>query len=187
MKKYLIATILVVFIIIPSIYFFLGDTIWLDFLPNFLATFLGAVIGIPIAIGINNYIDQISQKRHKEKITPLLNEELLVNMSHLSSWQKSQTSKIEIVYKGIFLETGLWDVLSENGELTCIREPKILSQLSYTYSLLRILKELTERYMDLVHLSDEKERELLQSLVAQLIGKGIDSAIEEITKTSRVL
>ena len=186
MKQYYIGIFLVISAIIASIYFFI-NIFWMDFLPNFLATFLGAIIGIPIAIGINNYIEKQVEKERKNKIIPLLREELLVNMVHLASWQKSQTQKIELVYKSILLETSSWDGFFANGDLTSISDPETLIHVSHAYNSIRIVKSLTERYMDLVCLPVGEEREMLLSLVGKILSKGINEAIIDIRNTAKNL
>lgn len=189
MKYYLAFAIpaSIALMIVLAIYVFLGGNTWQNFLPNFLATILGAIIGIPIAIGINNHLQQTAEKERWAKILPLLREELFVNLTQLSGWQKSQNPRIETVYTDTFLETGSWDVFSNNGALTSVRDPKLLNQLSRAYSSIRIVRQLTERYMDLVHLSHESERKLLLTLVEGLIRKGVDNAVEEISAALRVL
>jgi hypothetical protein len=179
--------IIIVVIVMIAIYLFLGISIWQNFLSNFLATILGAIIGIPIAIGINNQQEAKNEKLRKEKIIPLLREELLVNLTQLSSWQKSDFQKIETVYTGIFLEDGAWVAFSDSEELAFIQDPTLLKQLSHAYGSIRIVKQLSERYMDLVHLSDQKEKELLLNLVAINISKGIDAAIEGVTSAVKAI
>jgi hypothetical protein len=173
--------VIIVGAIMIGIYLFLGVSIWQSFLSNFLATILGAIIGIPIAIGISNQQETKNENLKKEKIIPLLQEELFVNLTQLSGWQKSNIQKLETVYTGIFLEDGAWVAFSDSGELAFIHDPSLLKQLSHAYNSIRIVKKLSERYMDLVHLSDQKEKELLLNVVAILISKGIDVAIEDVT------
>jgi len=180
LQAYLIPTIVVAAALI-AVYLLLGAKIWQDFLQNFLATMLGAIVGIPIAIGINNQQEAKKERLQKEKIVPLLREELLVNLGHLSSWQKSNTQKLETVYASIFLEDSAWAAFSDSGKLAFIKDLDLLLKISHAYNTVRIVKQLSERYMDLVHLSDQKEREILQTPVAYLISRGIDTAIEDVS------
>jgi|GEM_PF-2837243 len=172
--------IIIVLVLMLVIYRFLGSSIWQNFLSNFLATILGAIIGIPIAIGISNRQKTEDKKLQKGIIVPLLREELLVNLCHLSSWQKSDFQKMETVYAGIFLEDGAWDAFSDSGELAFIQDPSLLKHLSHAYGSIRLVRQLSERYMDLVHLADQKEKELLLNLIAVNLSKGIDAAIEDV-------
>ena len=87
LQVYLIPAIVVVAALV-AVYMLLGANVWENFLPNFLATMLGAIVGIPIAIGINNQQEAKKEKLQKEKIIPILREELLVNLTHLSELAK---------------------------------------------------------------------------------------------------
>lgn len=180
LQVYFIPAIVVVAALL-AVYMLLGANVWENFLPNFLATMLGAIVGIPIAIGINNQQEAKKEKLQKEKIIPILREELLVNLTHLSSWQKSNFQKLETVYNSIFLEESAWTTFSDSGELAFIKDVKLLQKISHAYSTIRSVKQLSERYMELVHLPDQKERELLQTPVAYLISRGIDTAVEDIS------
>lgn len=180
LQPFLVPIILV--IVAPlAIYLLLGAQTWQDFLPNFLATMLGAIIGIPIAIGISNQQETKREQAQKEKIIPILKEELFVNLGHLSSWQKSNSQKLETVYSSIFLEDSAWSAFSDSGELEFIKDVEVLKKISHAYNTVRTVKELSERYMELIHLPDMKERDLLQTPVAYLISRGIDTAIEDIS------
>ena len=173
---------IIILIVAPvAIYLLLGVQTWRDFLPNFLATMLGAIVGVPIAISINNQQETKREQVQKEKIIPILQEELLVNLGHLSGWQKSNSQKLEVVYTSIFLEDSAWSAFSDSGDLEFIKDVEILKKISHAYNTVRTVKELSERYMELIHLPDMKERELLQTPVAYLISKGIDTAIEDIS------
>jgi hypothetical protein len=180
LQVYLIPAIVVVAALV-AVYLLLGAKVWEGFLPDFLATMLGAIVGIPIAIGINNQQEIKKEKLQKEKIIPILREELLVNLTQLSGWQKSSSQKLETVYTSIFLEDSSWAAFSDSGELAFIKDVKLLQKISHAYSTIRSVKQLSERYMELVHLSDQKERELLQTPVAYLISRGIDTAIEDVS------
>ena len=181
MSKPFLIPIVIVIVATIAVNLLLGVKIWENFLPNFLATMLGAIVGIPIAFGINNQQEAIKEKLQKEKIIPILREELLVNLTHLSNWQKSNSQKLEIVYTGIFLEDSAWVAFSDSGELASIKDIDLLMNISHAYSTIRTVKQLSERYMELVHLYDQKEKELLQTPVAYLISKGIDTSIEDIS------
>jgi hypothetical protein len=153
LQAYLIPVIVVVAALV-AVYMLLGVNVWENFLPNFLATMLGAIVGIPIAIGINNQQDAKKERLQKEKIIPILREELLVNLTHLSSWQKSNSQKLETVYTSIFLEESAWATFSDSGELAFVKDVKLLQKISHAYSTIRSVKQLSERYMELVHLPD---------------------------------
>jgi hypothetical protein len=180
LQVYLVPAIVIVAVLV-AVYLLLGTTIWENFLPDFLATMLGAIVGIPIAIGISNQQEAKKERLQKGKIIPILREESLVNLTQLSSWQKSNSQKLETVFTSIFLEDSSWKAFSDSGELAFIKDVDLLKKISHAYSTIRTVKQLSERYMELLHLSDQNERELLQTPVAFLIRRGIDTAIEDIS------
>ena len=145
LQVYLIPAIVVVAALF-AVYLLLGAKIWENFLPNFLATMLGAIVGIPIAIGINNRQEANKERLQKEKIIPILREELLVNLTQLSSWQKSNSQKLETVYTSIFLEDSAWAAFSDSGELAFIKDIDILKKISHAYSTVRTVKQLAGRW-----------------------------------------
>ena len=147
----------------------------------------GAMIGIPIAFWINRQVQASEEKVQRGRIIPALREELFVNLGHLSSWQKSGLQKLETVYLGIFLEDSSWKAFSNSGQLSFIKDAKMLGDISLAYEGIRILRELSERYIDLVKLPDQKERDFLQAPIAILISKGIDDALDYLETAIKAL
>ena len=164
--------------ILFALYKLLSTDTWQAFFPNFLSTMLGAIIGIPIAFWINRQVQSSEEHIQRNRIIPALREELFVNFGHLSSWQKSGMQKLETVYLGVFLEDSAWKAFSNSGQLSFIKDAEMLEKISHAYEGIRILRELSERYIDLVQLPDQKERDFLQAPVAILISKGIDDALD---------
>lgn len=169
-----------VFGVLVVVYLMVEATFWQSFFSNFLATMLGAIAGIPTAIWLSNQQRKKEDEAQKSRIIPLLQEELLVNTTHLSSWQKSDFQKLETLYTGIFLEDDIWSAFSASGELGFIHDPQLLKHLGHAYNSIRIVKSLSERYIKLVQLTDQNERELLLNVIGPLLAKGIDVAIEDI-------
>jgi hypothetical protein len=144
LQPFLIPVIVVVGATIV-VYLLLGTKTWENFFPNFLATLLGAIIGIPIAFGISNQQEATKENLQKEKIVPILREELMVDFVHLTSWQKSNIQKLEIVYNSIFLEDSAWSAFSDSGELAFIKDVEILKNISHAYGAVRIVKVSTSQ------------------------------------------
>ena len=167
-------------IVIVVIYLVGGSVFWQNFFSNFLATLLGAIVGIPTAIWLSDKQRKLEDKAQSSRITPLLQEELRVNTTHLSSWQKSDFQKVETLYSGIFLEDGAWTAFSASGELAFIHDPQLLKKLGHAYNSIRIVRSLSERYVNLTQLSDQNEREFLVGIVGPLLAKGISVALEDI-------
>jgi hypothetical protein len=169
-----------VFGVLVVIYPMVEAAFWQSFFSNFLATMLGAVVGIPTAIWLSNQQRKMEDAAQKSRIIPLLQEELLVNTTHLSSWQKSDFQKLETLYTGIFLEDGIWSAFSASGELGFIHDPQLLKHLGHAYGSIRIVKNLSERYIKLTQLIDRNESELLLNVIGPLLAKGVGKAIEDI-------
>ena len=49
---------------------FFDFSFWQNFVSNALATFLGAIFGIPIALLLSRYQEKIAEKERKSKSTP---------------------------------------------------------------------------------------------------------------------
>ncbi len=64
---------------------FLDITFWQSFVSNGLATLLGVVIGIPIALGISNYQEKQAEEEHKKKMLGCMLDELLETKTILLS------------------------------------------------------------------------------------------------------
>ncbi len=132
---------------------FFDTSFWQNFVSNALATFVGAVVGIPIALWLNRHQEKSSEKERKEKILRLLQEELTINLGHLSEWNKTRHKERYANIIGPFLRDESWMGFSDGGELEWIKDPALLSELANAYSYIRLLQQLTERYFNLVHLS----------------------------------
>ena len=125
--------------ILFALYRFLSPDTWQAFYPNFLSTMFGAMVGVPIAFWINRQVQASDEKLQRDKIIPKLREELFVNLGHLSSWQKSGMQKLETIYLGIFLEDSAWNAFSSSGQLSFIKDAKMLGDISHAYEGIRIL------------------------------------------------
>jgi len=160
---------------------FFTTSFWQDFASNALATFIGAFIGIPIALWLNRYLEKSSELERKRKILSLLKEELLINLTQISAWNKKQNKHIQISIVGPFLRDESWKAFSDGGELEWIKNPVLLSKLARAYSYIRTLQELSERYINLFYIArDENTRITAIKLLWEMIGKGINETIEMI-------
>jgi hypothetical protein len=160
---------------------FFTTSFWQSFLSNALATFLGAVIGIPIALLLNKYQEKASEFERKRKILSLLKEELLINLTQISAWNKNPNKHIETNVIGPFLRNESWKAFSDGGELKWIKNPILLSELARAYSHIRTLQELSERYINLFYIAhDENTRTTAIKLIWEMIEKEIIETIEMI-------
>lgn len=169
------------------IYFTSGTPFWQSFFSNFLATLLGAIVGIPTAIWLSNLQHKKDDDAQRSRIVPVLQEELLVNMTQLSRLYESGFRKFETVYAGIFLEDDAWQAFTSNGELAFINDPNLLKKLSHAYNSVRVVQRLCERYIELANLTDPKDRQYLQNIIEPLLTKGVSVAIEDIETAFRAI
>jgi hypothetical protein len=103
-----------------------------DFASNALATFLGAIVGIPIALWLSRYQEKAVERERKSKILHLLREELRENLSILSGWEKADYRKKnrDIHSIGPVLKDESWKAFSDGGDLEWIKDPTLLSNLA---------------------------------------------------------
>jgi len=149
-----------------------------DFASNALATFLGAILGIPIALWINKHQEKSSEKERKQKILSLLFEELIINLTQLSGWHKNKRKKVETTMMGPFLRDESWRAFSDGGELEWIKDPKLISELANAYSYIRTLQQLTERYTNLIFMSEGNKNTIALNELWQTIEKGIPETMD---------
>jgi uncharacterized membrane protein YgaE (UPF0421/DUF939 family) len=63
-----------------------GKSFIQDFLSNWLATFLGVIIDVPVALVVSNYEEKINEQTRRYRILNLLQTELTYDLDHLASW-----------------------------------------------------------------------------------------------------
>ena len=160
---------------------FFDTSFWQNFISNALATFLGAIIGIPIALGLNRHQEKTSEKERKEKILSLLFEELLVNLGQLSGWDKAKNKRTQTIIIGPFLRDESWKAFSDGGELEWIKNPKLISEIANAYSYIRLIQQLSERYLSLLYMSPkEKTHPIEIDFVWSMVEKGISESTEMV-------
>ena len=160
---------------------FFDTSFWQNFVSNALATFLGAIIGIPIALGLSRHQEKISEKERKKKILELLREELMINLTHLSGWDKAKDKKAQAIIIGPFLRDESWKAFSDGGELEWIKNPKLISELANAYSYIRLMQQLSERYLSLLYMTpNEKTHPIAIDFIWAMVEKGINESTEMV-------
>jgi hypothetical protein len=160
---------------------FFDISFWQDFVSNSLATFLGAIIGIPIALGLSRHQEKASENERKQRLLPLLREELLVNLTQLSGWNKAKDKKAEAITIGPFLRDETWQAFSDGGELESIKNPRLISELANAYSYIRLMQQLSERYLSLLYMTpDEKTHPIAIDFIWAMVEKGISESTEMV-------
>ena len=152
-----------------------------DFLPDVVATLLGAVIGIPIALWLSNFQGNREQKRRKEKILGLLREELLENIGTLGRWDAGDKNfMIESIHLLIFIKAKHWDAFSDGGELQWINNPNLLGEIADAYNSLRMMKDLCDKYFVILPLQEYDQSKSSITEIMSLIESGVGQTITEI-------
>ena len=167
---------------------FFDFTFWQNFASNALATIIGAMIGIPIALGLNKYQERSSETERKKKILRLLQEELLINYGQLTGWKTTQNKILEVSVIGPFLRDESWRAFSDGGELQWIKNPKLLSELANAYKYIGIMQQLSGRYLNLKYLTPmEKTNLQIINYFETMIDKGIDESIDMVNKALKAI
>lgn len=138
---------------------------WRNFLSNALATFVGVIIGIPIALWINR-IQQKSlhlietqksiaeSKSRKTKILQLLLGELNENLILLNSINDDLNGRSDdYQFDNYKLKTELWGAFSDGGELQWIHDLDLLNALALAYDVTRMAIFSGERYETHIEIS----------------------------------
>jgi len=133
---------------------------WKNFLSNALATFVGLVIGIPVALWINRiqqkYTDyaekqksNIESSSRRRKILQLLRGELNENQILLSKIYddiKEGYPERGFRFDNYRLRVELWNAFSDGGELEWIHDLDLLHSLALAYDTTRMVMISGERY-----------------------------------------
>ncbi len=123
---------------------------WESFLSNALATFLGAIVGVPIALWLSGYQNRRTEKEKRKKILSLLKTELEYDQGHVSDWLTAQSPRAQTGILAGLLKDELWRAFSDGGELQWIKDISILDELSSAYDLVRAIRYLAEKHFDSV-------------------------------------
>ena len=182
------STVLVFILALKAIYYLSSDAFWEGFLSNLLATVIGLIIGIPVAIYISNYQEKASEKERKEKIIELLREELFVNLNHLISYAKNTDKDAILLVLSGFLKDESWRAFSEGGELEWIKDPKLLSDISWAYSSIQTVKYILEKHYSLIYHTDYRlNKQQGMIYLRDMVEKGIIEAITDIEKAIKAM
>jgi hypothetical protein len=129
---------------------FFDISFWKDFSSNALSTFVGILIGIPVALWVSNYQNKVEEKERKKKILRLLKHELFMNLGKLSRWKKDENKIIIASELLIFLKTEYWNAFSDGGELQWIKDPVLLSEIAEAYNFIRMISNTANEYANFV-------------------------------------
>ena len=160
---------------------FFDFSFWQQFVSNLLATFMGAALGIPIALYVNRLVEKESETERKRKILVLLRNELAENLTLIKNWIKSPDLKETVAVIGYDIKTEVWAAFSDGGEIEWIKDPELLGILSNAFFSLKNLRELGEWNDLILHHSNTTNETDKQKTWDRLMKKP-DACIKDVSK-----
>lgn len=141
--------ILLLIPLIYSLYRVSNLNYWDGTMGNWLATILGVIGGIPIALEVNKWMSQEEEKREKNlnkkkeiNILLLIKEEL--DFSYNSLFLKGKKgNKTTMVIQP--LKSDLWDAFVAGEELKYIEDPNLLNRIASAYYILKLVKDIEKQ------------------------------------------
>ena len=125
---------------------------WQNFVSNALATIVGVIAGIPVALLINRRIKSKTEKQRKKKILTLLEEELSTNLEELNYWWKVEGTIADATgILSVVLRDEIWRSFSDGGELRWIKDPELLSRVANAYQNVQIMRKMADKYSENVN------------------------------------
>jgi hypothetical protein len=106
---------------------------------NWLATVIGLVVGIPIALEIERSRSQRERGEKQDKILALVEDELNHNYTLISKSWVGKSPFERGAYLGGALKDDLWQAMSDSGEIQAISDVELLDKISNAYYYVRLL------------------------------------------------
>lgn len=165
-----------------------------DYLSGVVTTTIGVIIGIPVALAINNYqrklqseetSRQLEIERLSRKILLLqyISEELELNKSILENSIEKQRS-IKNYTNRIGMKSDLWLSLLSSGDLKYIDETEILNSLSLSYFFINRIRDLEKVYYDTsFHMATDNEDYHTGKRAVQTVEYLRPEAFEQVAQT----
>jgi hypothetical protein len=164
---------------------FWGSSFIPDFWANWLATFLGVGIGVPVVLWANRFQEQFTERERKQKILSSLYEELDYCKLELDRLIDEEVIKTESGTLSSVLRNEIWNAYSDGGELEWIRDVSLLAQIADSYYSIRAISNLADRYYDSVIYS-EGETPRIHEVVNMLIS-AIEYGRDSVRKTMELI
>ena len=190
---------------------------WKNFLSNALATFVGAIIGIPVALWINRIQHKATEstekkkfeteaKARKKKILELIRDELSDNKKLLDEirsdeveypeWEEG-VAHAKTTENAFRLKTELWRAFSDGGELHWIQDLDLLRSMALAYDIIRMVLYLGEKYTSLENsitlehglrrVNWPKNMGMIHDMLYQQIERNSEVAITNIDNALRLI
>lgn len=138
--------------IIYSLYRAHVTSFWDSAIGNWLATLLGVIAGVPIALAFERKriakeeVDKAKEKKDQaKKVLFLIKEELQFNQEKLEERKLNPKLIHFITYKN-----ALWKVLADSGQIQWISDPTLLNKISYAYFYIGIVTSIEKKLYDVI-------------------------------------
>lgn len=162
---------------------FFDLSFWQDFLSNGLATLLGVIVGIPVALWISGYQERKIERERKEKILISLWEELRYDRLVLNEWKQRKDTSDLGEYLCSQLRTEAWRAFSDGGELEWVKDPILLNYLAQCYFCLRKVTFLSEKWLGDRLLPSYTGHYVVRKILLDRLRNSVDLALESLEET----
>jgi len=144
----------------------MASQFWLDFLANALATFLGAIVAVPLALWVDRRQSSHHERASVGKMLKLLRAELQHCDKQVETWQGPTDRGRTTGNLSASLKDELWRAFSDGGELSWLKDIDLLASLSESYYQVHSIRYLASRHFDSVLTPTEPSlsRDLLVAL-----------------------
>lgn len=185
-KKWFLPFVLGAVGVAYSIYRFDATSYWDGAIGNWIATFLGIVVGVPVALHLEH---QRSTKAEamlksvevsaKNRVIKLLLEELNFVTEQMSVRRKKNDSILIMP-----LRKTTWDALRESGNLKQVSDTEVISVLSTAFYWINLLNEIEQStfkaiFRGNVIFSNNETASQRLSRIAQDLYDDVDSAVSQ--------
>lgn len=165
-----------------------AETFWPDFLSNLLATLIGIVVGLPLAL----WLDRIARAKNERekaheakqrirKILSILLAEIEYNLEAMGRFHEDISNN----FSPVRLES--WRAFSDGGELQWINDPELLNELSIGYSEIGHYSFVLEKYYDAYFYLERSGNLRLTKSLFQNVIKIRESAICQAASVSKLI
>jgi hypothetical protein len=161
---------------------FFDFSFWQNFVSNGLATLLGVIVGIPVALWIGRIEEELSGKERKTIILKSLYDELGYCEIELDRMVSYETIRVESGVLRSVLRNEIWHAYSDGGELEWIKDVSLIAQIA-----IRSVGDLADRYYDSVQYATEESSVLRINMVFKTLREAIDYSKKSVKKTMGVI
>ncbi len=124
------------------------SSFWDNAVSNLIATLLGLLGGIPVALSIDRYLrkqekvnDYNNDRKREKEILGLIREELEFSLNSVFLNGRKGNLKDLFIQP---LKSDVWDAINNSGETKVIKEPELLNRITSAYYVLKFVKKIEE-------------------------------------------